>query len=545
VTSRPAGTKPAPSAADAARAPAGRWKSYSAKYGPVLIPVAAAAVAGAWDLARSGSMGNDEVATRWAALLSLRDLAHLVRHVDAVHGLYYLVMHCWVVVGSSPSVLRIPSILAMAVAAGLAAVIGRKLTGSGWAGLFAGLIMSVTPSISYYAQTARSYAMVLAAVLAATLVLLYALDAEKSGVRRLTNRWWLGYGALVAVAGYLNEMALLVLAAHAVTLLFGRCGREILKRWALAAACGVAVVIPLLALSIRQHAAISWIGRPDAASLRTLFRDYFGPGTAASVILLGCAIIAVLPPPGTWRKLRRTGTAGRDRAGRDRATTPPASGGSITLGSVAVPLLLVPGALLLLESVIAPPLYVDRYVLYGEAGAALLAGAGAYRLGQWLAGRERRTYLTWIPGAAVCVLALVLQLAPQHFIRTPESRQFDFGGPSRYLAARAQPGDGVLYSDTLFRKAELGYPADFRNVTDFAVARTPLQAGNFRGTDKPFDLTRPRMLTYRRIWVIGARPSASAASGLFRQESALLQSDFSPGASHRFRGIVVTLWIRR
>jgi mannosyltransferase len=208
-------------------------------------------------------------------------------------------------------------------------------------------------------------------------------------------------------------------------------------------------------------------------------------------------------------------------------------------------LLLVPAALLLLESVIAPPLYVDRYVLYGEAGAALLAGAGAYRLGQWLAASDRRPYLTWIPGVAVCVLALVLQLGPQHDVRTPQSRQFDFGGPSRYVAAGAQPGDGVLYSDTLFRKAELGYPADFRRTTDFAVALTPLQAGNFRGTDKPFSVTRPLMLSYQRIWVIGSRPTGLVGSAVFRQESALLHSDFTLAASRHFRGIVVTLWIRR
>jgi mannosyltransferase len=471
-------------------------------------------------------MGNDEVATRWAALLSVRELAHLVRHVDAVHGLYYLLMHVWVVVGSSPSVLRVPSIIAMAIAAGLAAVLGRKLTGSGWAGLFAGLVMALTPSISYYAQTARSYAMVLAAVLAATLALLHALAAEKPGDRRLARRWWIGYGALVALSGYLNEMALLVLAAHAVTLLIGGFGREILKRWLLAAACGVAAMLPLLALSVRQHAAVSWIGRPDLASLRTLFRDYFGPGLAASVILLACAIVAVLPPPGQWRR-------------------PTKLSNQATLVTVAVPLLLVPAALLLLESVIAPPLYVDRYVLYGEAGAALLAGAGAYRLGQWLAGGDRRPYLIWIPGVVVCVMALVLQLGPQHSIRTPQSRQFDFGGPSRYVAAGAQQGDGVLYSDTLFRKAELGYPADFRRIIDFAVARTPLQAGNFRGTDKPFSLTRPLMLSYHRIWVIGARPTGSIGSSLFRQESALLHSDFSLAASRHFRGMVVTLWIRR
>ena len=80
-------------------------------------------------------------------------------------------MHFWVAVGSSPAVLRIPSVAAMTVAVALVAVLTRRLTGSGWAGLFAGLVMALTPMISFYAQTARSYAMVLACVVAATLVL--------------------------------------------------------------------------------------------------------------------------------------------------------------------------------------------------------------------------------------------------------------------------------------------------------------------------------------------------------------------------------------
>jgi hypothetical protein len=113
------------------------------------------------------------------------------------------------------------------------------------------------------------------------------------------------------------------------------------------------------------------------------------------------------------------------------------------------------------------------------------------------------------------------------------------------VAARVQQGDGVLYSDTLFRKAELGYPADFRKITDFGVALTPMQAGTFRGTDKPFSLTRPAMLSFRRIWVIGSRPSGLTGSSLFKQEGALLHADFSLAASQHFRGIVVTLWIRR
>ena len=154
-------------------------------------------------------MGNDEVATRWAALLSLHQLGRLLRHVDAVHGLYYLVMHGWMAVGTSPAVMRIPSVIAMVAAVALTAVIGRRLTGSGWAGLFAGLIVALTPAISYYAQTARSYALVFACVLGSTLALLHALAAEarartqegeRAGRTRFPAGRWLAYAVLLAAA---------------------------------------------------------------------------------------------------------------------------------------------------------------------------------------------------------------------------------------------------------------------------------------------------------------------------------------------------------
>ncbi len=514
--------------------------SYAARYGPIAIPAAAMAAAGIVGLARDSSMGNDEVATRWAALLSLRELAHLVRHVDAVHGLYYLLMHAWMAVGTSPAVMRIPSVIAMAAAAALIAVLARRLTGSGWAALFAGLIMALTPTITYYAQTARSYALVYACVTLATLALLHAMDAETGqGAGRAGPRWVV-YAGLITLSAYLNEMALLVLAAHAVTVLLARYGRRACWHWA-AAACGAGIlVLPLLAISIGEHAAISFLTRPGPGALKTLFHDYFGATTAVAVLLLACAVIAVVPARPAWPTRPASGLADSG------AELQPAWWrGGISLPSVAAPLLLVPAFLLLAESWIATPLYIDRYLLYGQAGAALLAGAGAYRAGQWLARDGRWRGLIWVPGAVVCVLALVLQIGPQERIRTPQSREFDFGGPSRYVGAHARPGDGVLYFGTLFRKAELGYPADFRKVTDFAEAVSPMQAGNFRGTDKPFAVTLPIMLRYQRIWVIGERPSAQLPAGELRQESETLASQFKLIGSRHFRGIIVTLWQRR
>jgi mannosyltransferase len=545
-TSAPGGRegKSAPRGAGGRWSRAGTPAAIAARYAPPVAAAAAMTAAGLWGLTRDSAMGNDEVVSRWAALLSLRQLAHLLRHVDAVHGLYYLLLHGWMAVGTSPTVMRIPSVICMAAAAAMIAILGRRLTGSGWAGFFSGLIMALTPIITYYAQTARSYALVFACVLAATLALLHAMAAEQAGAARpqLVRRW-LVYGALVTLGGYLNELSLLVLAAHAVTVLLARYGRRTVAHWAAAAGAGAVLVGPLALLSYRQRGALGPIPRPGLHDVWVLYHDYFGATIAAPALLAACAVIALLPPRG-WRR-KPGGETAQAGAGPEPAWW---SSGGISLPSVAAPLLVVPAALLLLESLVGPHFYVDRYVLYGEAGAALLAGGGMYRLGQWLAeraGRAGRGTLVWVPGVAVCVCALLLQLTPLQRVRTPGVRLFNFGGPAFYIGAHSRPGDGVMFFSAFFRKARLGYPSEYRKTSDFAMAVSPAVANPFRGIDKPFTAVRPLMLSHHRIWVVGLRPSARLPAGPLREESLVLQHDFNRIAVRGYRNVWVTLWVRR
>jgi len=255
------------------------------------------AVLGVWGLARDSAYSNDEAATRIAAQLTLSQLYHLLRHIDAVHGLYYLLMQGWTVFGNSPALLRVPSLLAMIAAVALTSVLAIRLTRSGWAGLFAGLIMALTPAISFYAQTARSYAFVVACVVGATLVLVAALRAESIGAGAV-RRWWVAYAVLIALCAYLNEMALLVLAAHGVTVLLARYRRAVLRHWVIAAICGGALVGPLLLISATQHADVSWIPKPTLSGVGVLFHDYFGARYLIPAALVLCVIIALLPVGG-------------------------------------------------------------------------------------------------------------------------------------------------------------------------------------------------------------------------------------------------------
>jgi len=212
---------------------------------------------------------------------------------------------------------------------------------------------------------------------------------------------------------------------------------------------------------------------------------------------------------------------------------------------VAAPLLVMPAGVVLLESVVAHPVYVDRYVLFGETGAAMLAGAGVYRIGQWLADVSRQRALVAVTGAVVCAAVLLLQLGPQHRARTPQSRLFDYGDPAFYIGAHARPGDGVLFFNWFFRKARLGYPEDFRNTTDFAMAASPQRSGTLNGFDKPVGVVRRLMLDYRRIWVVGRAPSDRVASLAIRAQGELLMHRYKLIFEHHYKSITVTLWQQR
>jgi mannosyltransferase len=530
--------RPAVPPAEAAGASGAGLVATAARYAPVIAVSAVMTFFGCWGLARGSAMGNDEVVSRFAALLPIGQLVQLLHRVDIVHGLYYLFLHGWMAVGTSPAVMRIPSVIGMVAAAAMMVILARRLTGSGWAGLLSGLIMAMTPSISYYAQTARSYALVMACVLGQTLALLSALQAERAGAAsgRIT-RWWLIYGALVTLGGYLNEMALLVLPAHAITVLLSRYGRRAVRRWAITSVIAGTLASPVVVISFLQRGSADWIGIPNWQQVQFLYDDYFGATPVVSRLVVACAIVAMLPP-GPWWGRRRDGAAAA------RPESPWWSAGGFSIPSVGAPLLLVPAGLLLLESRALPPLYQERYVEYGEAGVALLAGAGVYRIGRWLAGALRRRELIVVPGVALCLCALLLQLGVQRGYRTPASRDFNYGGPAFFIGSHARPGDGVLFMSSFYRKAELGYPEQFRKTDDFALAVSAVQAP-YQGINKPVPAIIALMLARHRIWVIGDLPSLTLPAGELRAESQVLLGDFTRVKMRGYRGMFLTLWIRR
>ena len=95
----------------------------------------------------------------------------------------------------------------MAAAAACVILAARRLGGAR-AGLLAGLVFALVPSVSRFAQEIRSYALEVLVATLATVLLLRCLD--QPAVRR-----WAAYGACLAALGYLDLVALAVVTGHA------------------------------------------------------------------------------------------------------------------------------------------------------------------------------------------------------------------------------------------------------------------------------------------------------------------------------------------
>lgn len=207
---------------------------------------------GLWRLDRGG-MWRDEAVSFQVGRRTVPQIWHLLHDVDAVHGLYYLLLHAVLAVHPGEVVLRLPSVCAAAVTAALVAELGRRLIRPR-AGLWAGLLYAVTPMAGHYAQEGRSYALVAAGATAATLLFVQAVRGGP----------WRAYGVVLALTCWLHEFAVLLLLAHAVSLALARAGRRVWRGWGCAAAAVVLALLPMVLVSRGQSAQLAWLRTPTA-----------------------------------------------------------------------------------------------------------------------------------------------------------------------------------------------------------------------------------------------------------------------------------------
>ncbi|MEU5345095.1 glycosyltransferase family 39 protein [Streptomyces sp. NPDC020766] len=450
----------------------------------MLLPVLLTLALGLWGVRRGGSLWRDEAVTYDMAHRSLPDLWATLGNADAVHGTYYLLMHALYAVfgGVDPLlVMRLPSVLATAAATAGVIRLGHGLAGPR-AGLLAGFVFALLPPVQEYAQEGRSYAVVCALVVWASYALVRAVATRNAMV-------WVGYGTLMLAACLLHEFAVLALAAHVCAV-----PRADRRGWVVTAASVVLGLAPVAILSTGQSQQVGWIGFDTVSYV-----------TFAAVAALGLACARVLP--------RGTGR-------------------TVDLRTLALALLVAPAALLMLVSVFQP-LYVDRYVLYGNAGLALLVGVALHRLGR----------LAWVRVAAA---ATVLALIPGTLhLRDAASRVDDVTAIARTVQEMGEPGDGILYMPLRRRVWSLPYPRSVAGLRDLALARGPHASHTLYGTEVPPSDIRARMLATPRI--VTVRDPAGQPLDAFAGEAIkrnVLKAHFEECATRKAHGARVTVYAR-
>jgi len=474
----------------------------------VAVPAAVSFVLGGYQIG-GPSLWRDEAYTRDAIARPFGQIFVLLGHQDAVHGAYYLLMHVVAaVLGTSATALRFPSLCAMVIATGFVAATGRRAAalalvpdagrnGRGLdvpalTGLLSGLLFATAPYMTYYAQMARSYAIeTMFAVIASYLLLRAWPDGRW--------RWWLGYAAAVALTGLFNIFGLLIVAAHAITLLLtdtsgqtaaGRRMGRIPLRWL--AVCGAAVIVlgPLLSLASRQQVQIAWLNRPTLYAMERLLINLAG----SRPLIAPFALLALGGLLTAWR------------ADHWRPLNPAA---------IALPWLVVPPFVLIAVSFVKPVYYV-RYIEFCLPALAILAGAGLTGLirlaavtplrrsrpGRWRLGPLR---LAWLPAVLVVAVLAALLAGPQQAIRQTAARPDNLRLASAIVAAHEQPGDVVFYIPATMHVIGTGYPAPFGRLRDIARNRSAIASGTLTGTE----ITSPARLKSRftassaqRVWVV-------------------------------------------
>ncbi|KQO48147.1 MULTISPECIES: glycosyltransferase family 39 protein [unclassified Frigoribacterium] len=426
------------------------------------------------------SYWSDEATTLQVARLPLGELLAFVHQRDAVHTVYYLVMHFWVgAFGEAEVATRFPSAVFVGAGAAGVLVLTRMLTTRRTA-LLAAALFAVLPRFTLEAAEARPYALSAALAVWVTVLLLVAS-------RRHRRRWWIGYGAVLAGSIATFVPLGLIIVVHGVFLLLApaqrrrRGARHRLLGWSVSTGAALFVTSPVIGTVLAERSRLLGVADPstgaDVTWWTVLVEPWFVTGLAFAVV---SAVLLIL-----------LGTRLRDRS-----RTP---GSVVLLGALWVAL---PAGLLLALGLVLSPVYTSRLVTFSAPGMCLLLAVA-------VTGFRRR----WISIALVALLVAasvptyVLQRLP-----TGKGGGSDLSQLSSYIESQARPGDAFLLDatgtvSTRPRQAIYAYPERFAELDDVAFVRSGLPSGSYSDVtlrlddeDDAVELA-DRLSSVNRLWI--------------------------------------------
>jgi mannosyltransferase len=495
------------------------------------------------------SLWYDEAATVTSAQRTWAQLWAELHSVDAVHGLYYALMHVWFwLVGYTPFTLRFPSALAVGVAAGLLVALGRRLGGRRL-GITAGIVFLALPRVQWAGSEGRPYATITTLAVCLTLVGMTAVRRTRTG-RSL--HWWVAYGALALVAVTFNVYLSLAVVAHAVTLLWTMLARRTslrratvsrsaripgpplvtgatLVRWAVAAGIAAVVVSPVVVEIASQSKQVAWIaGIGQRTGAQVFATAWFGgvdwyAAVAWTLVLLGVVggLVEAHRRSATVRSLLRAQAV-----------------------RVALPLVVIPTAALVLATAMGKHLYSPKYATLSLPFVALLIALALTMI-------RPKALL-----AAAVGVVLVLSVPTAVAVKEPLAKQDSTWARAASIIAaerssnRVDADEGVVFGSvyghpgTTADIIRVSYPDAFAGMTDLGVRKNGAESGVLWNQTGDLATTIPsRLDDIDTVWFVGGTVKARNIEP--ETASVLAAHGFTVEEHWKTGTVVITEYVRR
>jgi uncharacterized membrane protein len=413
--------------------------------------------------------------------------------------------------GSSETILRLPSAICGVLSIAAIFALGSLLYGAA-EGLIAAGLLAVLWCPIYYSQEARPYACLLFAVLVCGAF--WTALVRRWGDGEAAPAWQAGGFLLSALAAcYLHHFGAglaLLLGGGAVVLARGRARRRAAVVFVLLAA-GYAPGLWYLALQKRHAHSWDWIPSPGLYSIGWYLKFLFNDSRTLPALAVAIGLLAMIRV--AWAAFSR-----RDGEAAARFAERPIAGHSPSL--LLVIWLVAPFAAAVAVSYLAFPLLTNRNLIVGLPAAYLLL-ARAFKV---LASGLRPALSA---GLAALIVGFLLWhlLFEVRFYRVPEKEQFR-EAVARVVASDPAPNSGVVVLGRAFHHEYFDYY--FARLG--SRRRVDLMAGgddSLPAARAFLDRARPR-----RVWLLRGHREVTPAFLAFlrgrygeREHTALLGAD--------------------
>ena len=459
------------------------------------------------------SFWSDETATISASTRSIPQLLVLIKHVDAVHGLYYFAMHFWLqAFGVSKLSLRLPGTIALALAAVILFVLLRKRTNWQSAAL-ATFVFIWLPRVVWASGIGRSYALTVLVAVALTWVMLRIIETPNP-----KWTWFAAYAVLAAVGCTLFIFLALLVIAHAVAMFAVSPGHKKVFNFALAGVFAGLVSLPTAYLDKREVHQIAWL--PPVK--RDIVGNLFGGEYFLNIEWL--AVPAWLIVAFGVFKVAQLVAA-------KRADMKPVT----DLAIVASISCLLPTLIVFVYSLGQKSIFDTRYFSYSTTMFAVLLGVSFWFM------RPK-----WIP--LVLAISLIIVSAPKDLaLRQPDAFGNDYDKVATFFQSSAEHGDGVIFAPLVKNSRAAGrswisYAPYYSEVSVLGFRNEMLTRGSLLESPFSKDETLAQTTGFSRVWLVQSLAGDRAYAATF--SNGLETLGFKPTVVKKLEYENITLFVR-